>query len=153
MPQKVWTAKANGDIDYFNQKWPDYTGLSYTDLLENGWREAVHPADWAEYKTVWENSLNTGSDFQIEHRLRDRNGNYRWHLGRGIAQRNSGGAIIMWVGTNTDIHDQKVTEEELQTINASLKALIMLINPAKSTLDSWLKLFRKYSGLLGQTED
>ena len=111
MPQKVWTADAKGSIDYFNQPWLDYTGLPYEELRDWGWRKIVHPDDWEETARIWRSSIETGQGFQLSHRCRRADGEYRWHLSRGLALCDDDGRIKTWVGTDTDIDDQKRAEE------------------------------------------
>lgn len=131
MPQKVWTAKADGNVDYFNNNWLNYTGMSFEELKDWGWKKIIHPNDWQENERVWQESINTGKDFQLEHRFLRKDGEYRWHLSRGLALKDATGHVMMWIGTNTDIHDVKIAEEELliknkelQKVNADLDSFI-----------------------------
>lgn len=114
MPQKVWTADAGGNINYFNKKWLDYTQKSYDELKEWGWKNIIHPDEWESEQQSWEHSLQTAEDFQFEHRCLHHDGTYRWHLSRALAQKNGEGEVILWLGTNTDIHEQKLFAEELK---------------------------------------
>lgn len=114
MPQKVWTADAKGNVNYYNNHWLEYTGLPLESLLNWGWKDIVHPEDLQRSMDTWMNALSTGESFELEHRFRGKNGEYRWHLSRGVSQRDSSGNIVMWIGTNTDIHDQKLTLEKLR---------------------------------------
>lgn len=120
MPQKVWTANGKGEVDYFNQKWLDYTGLSSDYLQGWGWKEIIHPEDWPETEKMWKGSLESDVPFQLEHRFRRNDGKYRWHLSRGLPQRNEEGTVSIWIGTNTDIHDQKLNEQSLQELTSEL---------------------------------
>lgn len=114
MPQKVWTANAQGEVDYFNKLWVNYTGHSIENLLGTGWHKVIHPDDGAVTLRLWTESLQTGNRLQMEHRILNANGEYRWHLSRAEAQRGEDGNILLWVGTSTDIDDQKRTEESLK---------------------------------------
>jgi len=114
MPQKVWTADADGNINYFNEKWLEYTHKNYEELKAWGWKNIIHPDEWEVNQAAWEHSMATGEDFQVEHRYLRHDGNYRWHLSRALAQRDKDGKIIMWLGTNTDIHEQRLFAEELK---------------------------------------
>jgi PAS domain S-box-containing protein len=117
MPQKIFTAKPNGDVDYLNQQWTDFTGLSFDDMKARGWSQVVHPEDVEENIRVWKRSLDTGEPFQLEHRFRGADGVYRWHLSRAHAMRDASGAITMWIGSNTDIDEVKRTEHALHDAN------------------------------------
>lgn len=108
MPQMAFVANENGDITYFNQRWYDYTG--YTEGTKGwGWKDKPihHPDDLQFAVDTWKASLATGNDYEIEYRLRRHDGMYRWHLGRATAVRDDNGKISHWIGTNTDIHEQK----------------------------------------------
>lgn len=128
MPQKVWTADAAGNVNFFNQRWLEYTGLSTEELRDWGWQRIIHPDDWDENLRVWQNSIATGDDFQLEHRFRRRDGAYRWHLSRGVAQRDGAGTIRMWVGTNTEIDEQKRNEQALRTSEARYRLVTRATN-------------------------
>ena len=138
MPQKVWTARADGNVDYFNKKWLEYTGLTFDELKDWGWKAIVHPKDWEENERVWLRSIRTGDDFQLEHRFKRKDGQYRWHLSRGLAQRNENGEISMWVGTNTDIHDQRLAQEKLLMTKAELRKSNEELKKKNNDLDNFI---------------
>ncbi|WP_309609616.1 ATP-binding protein, partial [Flavobacterium sp.] len=114
MPQKVWTADPIGNINYMNKCWMEYTGIPYEDLKDWGWDKIVHPDDLEELVAIWKNSIATGKNFEMQHRLINSKNIYKWHLARGLAQKNSKGEIIMWVGTNTEIEEQVREKEVLE---------------------------------------
>jgi PAS domain S-box-containing protein len=114
MPQKVWTAKPNGDIDYMNNNWVDYAGIDLRQLEQAGWMSLVHPDDMVTTLALWNDAKAQCGNFQIEHRLGRKDGAYRWHLTRALPMRDAGGHIIMWVGTNTDIDDMKRADQALK---------------------------------------
>jgi PAS domain S-box-containing protein len=112
MPQKIFTARPDGALDYFNQQWRDYAGLSPEQMQEWGWINLVHPDEIKEIATRWQQSVGTGEPFQAECRFRQADGEYRWHLTRARAKRDSKGKISMWVGSSTDIDMIKRGDEE-----------------------------------------
>ncbi|MEO5618780.1 MAG: PAS domain-containing sensor histidine kinase [Candidatus Eisenbacteria bacterium] len=116
MPQKIFTAKPNGDVDYFNQQWAEFTGLSFEEIKDWGWTQFIHLDDVAENVRVWQHSVDTGEHFSYEHRFRRANGEYRWHLSRAVPLHDAQGEIVMWVGSNTDIHEQKETANKLRQL-------------------------------------
>ena len=120
LPQMAWTARPDGTINYYNQRWYDFTGSSFTELQNWGWEHFMHPDDTALTLQRWHHSLATGEPFENEHRWRDLHGNYRWFLARGEAVRDAHGAISLWVGANTDVHDFKQAQQQLQDRNARL---------------------------------
>ena len=113
IPQKIFTAKPNGDVDYFNPQWVEFTGLSFEQIRDWGWTQFVHPDDVEENIRLWKHSIDTGEPFRYEHRFRRADGIYRWHLSRAHAMRDDQGAILRWTGSNTDIHEQKQAEDIL----------------------------------------
>ncbi len=112
MPQKIFTARPDGALDYFNHQWRDYAGLASEQMQGWGWTKLIHPEDTAETGRQWQHALDTGEPFQVECRFRQANGDYRWHLIRARAKRNSKGNISMWVGSSTDIDTLKRSDEE-----------------------------------------
>ena len=115
MPQKITTADVEGNVTYYNQIWLDYTGLSIEELTDGGFKKFLHPNDLEEIKKQWKLSIETGSDFELEHQCLNKNGEYKWHLSRASALKDDDGNIKMWIGTTTDI--QKIKEEELRKDN------------------------------------
>jgi PAS domain S-box-containing protein len=114
MPQFVWTGDTSGNLNYFNQSVFDYTGLSPAQVYIEGWLQIVHPDDREENTRQWMHAIETGEDFLFEHRFKKITGEYRWQLSRAIPQRNKAGEIQMWVGTSTDIQDQKTMAQYLE---------------------------------------
>ncbi|MBA2593298.1 MAG: PAS domain S-box protein, partial [Gammaproteobacteria bacterium] len=120
MPQKIFTAKPNGDVDYFNPIWTEFTGLTFEHIRDWGCTQFIHPDDVAENVRVWQQSIDTGEPFQFEHRFRRADGEYRWHLSRAVPMRDAEGRIVMWIGSNTDIHEQRQTANRLRLLAADL---------------------------------
>ncbi|MES2648710.1 MAG: PAS domain-containing protein [Bacteroidota bacterium] len=115
MPQFIWTSDINGILNYFNQSVYEYTGIDPKVLEEpNGWLSIVHPEDREENINRWLHAIETGEDFFLEHRFRRNDGAFRWQLSRAVPQKSADGTIQMWIGTSTDIHDQKLISEELE---------------------------------------
>ena len=114
MPQKVWTADAAGNKNYFNQTLIDYTGLTFEELKDNGWQMVIHPEDWKDNKTKWDESISTGKDYETENRLLRKDGKYLWHLTRAVAIKDVDGNIKTWVGSKTEIQEQKEQKEQLE---------------------------------------
>jgi len=121
MPQKIFTATPAGDIDYFNPQWMEYTGLTFEQIKDWGWTQFVHPDDVEATVREWKRAVESGEPFHFQHRFRNAAGTYRWHLSRARAMRDQSGKITMWIGSNTDIHEQKETEEELRRANEDLQ--------------------------------
>lgn len=143
IPVIVWTADANGEFDYFNEQWVEYTGLTIEESLDSNWVAAVHPDDIERTMSAWRNSLLTGADFETEYRLRKgSSGEYLWHLAKAIAFSDEEGQVMTWLGTKTNIEDQKqalakkdefigIASHELKTPLTSLKGYLQLISSYK----------------------
>ncbi|HOY76495.1 MAG TPA: PAS domain-containing protein [Hyphomonadaceae bacterium] len=125
MPHHVWTATPDGLYDWFNQRVYDYSGLSAGVLDGVGWTALVHAEDLPVAMERWANSLVTGRIYETEFRLRRSDGVYRWYIARAVPIRTETGEITRWVGTNTDIDDQRAAVEALSNVNASLETRVV----------------------------
>lgn len=113
MPQMVWSTLPDGRHDYYNDQWYEFTGVAPGTTDGNAWSAIFHPDDQQRAKDVWRYSLETGESYEIEYRLRHHSGQFRWTLGRALPVRDEEGAIVRWMGTCTDIHDQRQAREAL----------------------------------------
>jgi PAS domain S-box-containing protein len=120
MPVLAWSALPDGSVDFFNQRWLDYTGLPAAHALGWEWSGAFHPDDLERISDYWRSHIIKGEAGEIEARLRRFDGTYRWFLFRANPLRNESGAIVKWFGTNTDIHDRKLAEEQVLRSEAFL---------------------------------
>ncbi len=121
IPQLVWTNEAGGVANYFNQRWYEYSGLTYEESFGLGWQVMVHPDDAAASVAKWQEALRVGDVFESELRLRRHDGVYRWHIGRNVPLRGSDGRTTAWFGSATDIEDLKGTEELLAKSEGRLR--------------------------------
>ncbi len=130
MPQIVWSADPQGQLDYFNKVWFDYSGSTYEINKGAGWAQFVHPEDMPQTLERWKNSLQTSQPYENEFRLLHRSGEYRWHVARAraIFKESSANEVKKWYGTNTDIHEQKILTEKL----AEARTTAERANSAKS---------------------
>jgi PAS domain S-box-containing protein len=138
MPEKVANTNSKGDFIYFNQGWLEYTGLTTKELIKKGWDNLIHPSEKEEYLKSWQNSLNTGRDFEMEFRYLNKKNKYRWHLSRAEAVKDENGNIQMWICTATEIQKIKLEEKrkedflkmvshELKTPITSIKGYVQLL--------------------------
>ncbi len=114
MPQKIFTAKASGEVDYFNHQWMEFTGYTFEEIRDWGWTRFIHPDDLEENLRRWKESVEKKSVFEMENRFRRRDGVYRWHLSRAHPMRGRDGELMMWIGSNTDIDDQRRASDVLE---------------------------------------
>lgn len=119
MPQIVWISSKEGDIEYINSQWMTYTGLSLEQSRNFGQvKDVIHPDDKGPLKSSWDQALQTQSVHEVEMRLkRFSDGVYRWFLSRSVPVFDSKGELVKWYGTSTDIHDQKMQEQEQREAN------------------------------------
>ena len=121
IPQIAWTASPEGTVTYLNQQWGYYAGAAGAPPISHQLHARLHPEDEPSATARWQNSLLTGHALEVECRLQDRNGDYRWMLGRALPSRNEQGDIIQWIGTYTDIHAQKLAQERIDQAQRQLQ--------------------------------
>jgi len=114
LPQLVWVTDPDGRIVYCNQRWLDYTGLSIADIAGVKLRILFHPEEMRSLSDLWDTHLKSGKFFEFQFRLRERHAEiYRWHLCRAVPIYGHNYIVTHWIGTNTDIDNQKRAEEQL----------------------------------------
>lgn len=120
IPTIVWSTRPDGTVDYMNRAWQDFTGLSADDGAHGRWVETLHPDEVERVHAVRAAAVASGRPYELDVRLRQADGNYRWVLRRAVPLRNERGEIIRWYGTGTDIDDLKRTEAALRQSEAYL---------------------------------
>lgn len=154
MPQKIFTAKPDGNIDYFNQQWIEFTGLTFEQIRDWGWLQFIHPDDQQENIRRWQHSIDTGEFFELEHRFRRKDGVYRWHVTRAHPLRDAGSKTLMWIGSNTDIDDLKraeATQRRSEVLAASNRKLEQEIVRRQAVEESLKQSEQHQSRLLEQS--
>lgn len=150
MVQKIFTAQPNGEVDYFNSPWSTFTGLTFDQIKAWGWTQFIHPDGLGENVRVWQRSIDSGEPFEFQHRFRGADGEYRWHLSRAHAVRDAGGAILMWIGSNTDIDDQKraadTVRETLELRDEFLSAVAHDLKTPLTSVKGHVQLIRRRAG-------
>jgi PAS domain S-box-containing protein len=121
IPQVVWTNRSDGQANYFNLRWYEYTGLTYEQSVGPGWQNVVHPDDAPASAEKWNRALAAGEIFDTEYRLRRHDGCYSWFIGRNVPLKDAAGKITAWFGSATNIEDLKKTEEALSQSEAKLR--------------------------------
>lgn len=131
LPQIIWISRSDGEVDYLNYRWYEYTGATVSESLGQGWAEFLHPDDRPHVLKQWQSAVLTGDIYDVEYRLKKASGSYRWFLGRGLPIRNEEGRIVRWFGTCTDIHDKKIVAQErdifVHTISHDLRTPLSAI--------------------------
>lgn len=125
MPQLVWVTDAAGAHLYFNRRWYEYTGLSEEESTGFGFADALHPEDRERTLALWQRAWGAGEPYEVEYRFFSRpQQTYRWFLGRARPVRDEQGRITRWVGTCTDIEDQKRLEDESARISREREQML-----------------------------
>jgi PAS domain S-box-containing protein len=146
MPQIVWTAQPDGDVDYYNERWYEFTGFGHSESADAVWERILHPEDLPRSRDAWDASVHSGQPYNIEYRLfAKRENRWQWFVGRAVPVRDAAGTIVKWFGTCTDIDELKCTEEELRHANEDLKQFAF---SASHDLQEPLRSIKIYSELL-----
>jgi len=155
IPGLVWSALPDGDVEFCNQRWLDYTGMSFNEIKGWGWAAAIHPEDIADLQGLWRTALERSTSYEAEARMRRADGCYRWFLIQAMPLRDSGGRIIRWYGTNTDIEELKLAQEELQKQTSRLDELFEQAPEAVavSTDDRIVRINKEFTRMFGYESD
>jgi PAS domain S-box-containing protein len=124
IPTVVWSAEPDGSVDFVNQRWLEFLGMSREEFDERGWQAVMHPDDVRRSQKSWSHFLAAGEPYEIEHRVRRGDGEYRWMLARGMPFRDDSGRIVKWYGTAIDIEDRKRVEDALRQSEDRLRHVI-----------------------------
>jgi PAS domain S-box-containing protein len=148
IPHIVWVATSDGSTEYINRRGTDYTGLPREDLYEGAdWTSLIHPDDLRRAQHAWQNATRSASrvradeTYESECRLRRSDGEYRWHACRASPVRDPEGGVVKWIGTATDIEEQKtlevgLVEAQRQAVESSaFLNQLQAVEPLGSDLD------------------
>lgn len=140
IPQQVWTADAAGALDFVNQRVLQFFATTQEAVLGAGWQAFIHPEDLPGAGKSWSHSLATGEDYEVEFRLRQHDGAYRWHLARARPSRDAQGRVTRWFGTNTDIDEAKRFREASEMARAVEQSLRRDAEEANRAKDEFLAM-------------
>ena len=135
VPQLVWMTRPDGGVIYLNERYREYTGVALDELYEWGWQRIVHAEDWPGTRERWTGALRTGEPMDHKHRFRRADGEWRWHLVRGVPVRDDRGRIVRWVGACTDIHESETREQDARFLS-ELGELIRTSDDAESLMST-----------------
>jgi PAS domain S-box-containing protein len=142
LPQLFWTCRVDGPCDYLSKQWVEYTGIPEAEQLGYRWLEQLHPEDKERTVSEWMEKVKTGDSFDIEFRIRRKDGVYHWYKTRAVPMRDAEGNIIRWFGSNTDFNEIKKAEEQLRKLNR-IYSLLSDINQAIVRTRELNELFAK----------
>lgn len=123
-PHMTWILNAKGDLIEVSPHWEEFTGQTPEQTLGSGWKNAWHPQDLERLLPILHASLQSGEPLDFPHRIRTRDGNWRWVRARGSAQRDKDGTILRWYGSSDDIQEQMELKERLRETESQLDALL-----------------------------
>src|SRR4051812_31567544 len=156
IPGLVWTALPSGEIDFLNQRWLEYTGLTFEEASGWGWQAAVCPDDLPRLTAYWVSVLEAGRPGEIEARLRRYDGVDRWFLFRAVPTYDEPGNVVKWYGQTIDIEDRKRAEEEARKQTAHLDELFELAPHAVVLVDAEVRVIRvnrEFTTMFGYTPE
>jgi PAS domain S-box-containing protein len=131
VPVQIWTSLPDGKLDFVTEQTARTFGLTAADLLRDGWKDVVHPEDLGVAVEHWTHSLSTGAPYEVEFRLKLADGSYACFLARAVPQRTADGKIVRWLGTNTNIEEQR---EERRRVQALLDEVVQQANASAVAL-------------------
>ena len=123
-PVMIWVAGPDKLCNFFNKGWLDFTGRTLGQELGNGWVESVHPEDLERCLGVYFKAFDARKEFEMEYRLRRKDGEFRWLLDHGVPRSESSGTFLGYIGTAIDITEHKRSEEALDNERAFLRLVI-----------------------------
>jgi PAS domain S-box-containing protein len=124
IPAMIHTARPDGYLDYFNERWLEYLGCSLAEVKGWNWTSWIHPDDLHGIVDKWKACLASGEIFEYETRVRRGDGQYRWMFHRKVPLHDEHGNIVQWYGTSLDIEDRKRAEEALR--QSEMRAHLMV---------------------------
>ena len=155
-PVTIYTADPDGKVTFSGQSFHTFSGIEPQVLTDEAWQssDVVHPDDLPLMLEKWGESLRTGMPFEMQIRLRRFDGVYRWHLNRIVPSRDETGNIVEWVGTSTDIDEEKRIETELNQKKLELEAAVQsrdeFLSLVSHELRSPLTVIMGYSRLIAR---
>ena len=124
IPAIVWSARPDGANSYGNSRFVEYCGMPPEQIAGSGWHAATHPDDLERHNAKWLACAASGEPFEDEVRFRRADGQYRWHLQRGVPLRDEAGHIVKWYGVLTDIEDRKRAEDKIREQETELRQIL-----------------------------
>jgi PAS domain S-box-containing protein len=123
-PDIIFSRQPDGARDYLSDRFYEFTGAAPGSAIGFGWMEYVHPDDQASSQQRWLHCVETGENYEVEYRLRGKDGEYRWFRARAVPIQNEAGEVVKWYGTCSDIHDSKLLEKSIRDNTNELEKIV-----------------------------
>ena len=159
LPQMMWTCRPDGQCDFFNRQWIEYTGILAEQQLGYGWLQQLHPDDRDIVFSTWNDAIKDLSPFNIQFRIRGADDTYRWFKTSAVPIKDSNGVVVKWFGLNSDIDELKRAEEILQQREERYRLATKATNDAiydlnlKENIVHWNEVYTTIFGRPGETAD
>ncbi|HKO45320.1 MAG TPA: PAS domain S-box protein [Pyrinomonadaceae bacterium] len=151
-PVLIWVCDESKACTYVNKQWLDFTGRSFEDELGQGWTQGIHPDDQDNALALWNSSSDSRRPFQLEYRLRRRDGEYRWVLDCGTPRLSTEGEFLGFIGSAVDITDRKESEVALHKAHEELNQLKNKLEAENIYLHQELQLDQTFGDIVGRSE-
>jgi PAS domain S-box-containing protein len=138
IPQIVWTSNPSGEVDYVNNQWQEYTGKSLEETIGMQWGELLYSDDIQPTFVAWKQALETGIEFKVEQRIRNKHGEYRWFLSRALPLKDATGEVSKWFGVSNDIHDDKLYLQQIQKVQQEIQIKNQQLSHLNVDLDNFV---------------
>ncbi len=152
IPHMVWEIETDGTISYINKQWADWSGLTLEEINKGEWTNIFHPEDFINVADGWQAAFQNNIEYIGEYRIRNRAGAYFWFMGKTVPIRNKDGKIIKWIGTTTNIDEQKKiavalkeSEEQFRQLADSMPQIVWTARP-DGHLDYYNKKWYEFTG-------
>jgi formate hydrogenlyase transcriptional activator len=129
IPAIAWSALPDGSNSYVNSRFVKYCGMLPEQIAGSGWHAATHPEDLERHNAKWLACVASGEPFEDEVRFRRADGQFRWHLQRGVPLQDQAGNIVKWYGVLTDIEDRKRAEDTIREQETELRQMLDFAPP------------------------
>jgi PAS domain S-box-containing protein len=153
IPEMLWSATAEGTIDYCNARVLDYTGFSAEEIMGSGWTKLLHPDDVERTARTWRSCVTTGAPYRVEIRTfhaTDRT--YRWCVTSALPLLDQQGRILKWYGTVVDMHDWRHAQEELRNTQAELARVARVMTMGELTSSIAHEVNQPLFGIMTNTD-
>jgi PAS domain S-box-containing protein len=149
IPEMLWSATPEGEIDYCNARVLDYTGFTAEEIMGGGWIKLLHPDDVDQTARVWMSCVATGAPYRVEIRtLHAADRKYRWCVTSALPLLDQQGRIVKWHGTIVDMHDWKQAQEELRNTQAQLAHMMRVMTMGELTASIAHEVNQPLSGII-----